>query len=255
MYTFHVVWFYVHSQCCVVYSLVLCTLSAQMRRLCLSRNPSEIWTVVGLNIAKKAIRSGNRAAQKSKGHKGQIFKKGLIPLQLCKRWQFGWKTKQHKDRDCIAVDTRVQLKEPFKLCEAKEIRLLNLAGHCQTTHLTRCLLCLSSPHFHLRNFEILEKCLPLPAQSSREPQTFLLGRRWSSRCGANPTPYMAEKPPYRDQMEPVCTKTCILILSYPFLYIISHTSGGRFCSQKVFHKKLFEIFHKTMRWSEVVYLS
>ena len=66
----------------------------------------------------------------------------------------------------------------------KKFVLLNLAGHCQTTHLTRCLLCLSSPHFHLRNFEIFEKCLPLPAQSSREPQTFLLGRRWSSRCGA-----------------------------------------------------------------------
>ena len=28
---------------------VLCTLSAQMRRLCLSRNPSGIWTVVALN--------------------------------------------------------------------------------------------------------------------------------------------------------------------------------------------------------------
>ena len=152
MYTFHVVWcivwFYVPSPFSVMYSVVLCTLSAQMRRLCLSRNPSEIWTVVGLNIAKKAIRSRNRAAQKSKGQMGQIFKKGLIPLQLCKRWQFGWKTKQHKDTDCIAVDTRVQLKEPFKLRGAKEIRLLNLAGHCQTTHLTRCLLCLSSPPLH-----------------------------------------------------------------------------------------------------------
>ena len=141
MYTFNVVWcivwFYIHSQCCVVYSVILCTLSAQMRRLCLSRNPSEIWTVVGLNIAKKAIRSRNRAAQKSKGQMGQIFKKGLIPLQHCKRWQFGRKTKQHKDTDCIAVDTRVQLKEPFKLCEAKEIRFVEpcwpLPGHSFNT--------------------------------------------------------------------------------------------------------------------------
>ena len=106
--------------------------------------------------------------------------------------------------------------------------------------------------------KIFEICLPFSAQSREQrtsnffaAQTLIKSLRGG--LGANPTPNMAEKPPYRDQMEPVCTKTCILILSYPFLYIISHTSGGRFCSQKVFHKKLFEIFHKTMRWSEVVF--
>ena len=143
-----IVWFYIHSPCCVVYSVVLCTLSAQMRRLCLSRNPSEIWTVVGLNIAKKAIRSRNRAAQKSKGQMGQIFKKGLIPLQHWQRQQFRRKTKQHKNTDCVTVDTRVQLKEPFNHVKQKKFVLLNLAGHCQATHLTRCLLCLSCPHFN-----------------------------------------------------------------------------------------------------------
>ena len=150
MYTFYVVrcivWFYVHSPCCVVYSLVLCTLSAQMRRLCLSRNPSEIWTVVGLNIAKKAIRSGNRAAQKSKGQMGQIFKKGLIPLQLCKRWQFGWKKSSTKTQTELQWTLGSSSKNLSNCVKQKKFVLLNLAGQCQANHLTRCLLCLSRPH-------------------------------------------------------------------------------------------------------------
>ena len=151
MYTFYVVrcivWFYIHSPFCAMYSVVLCTLSAQMRRLCLSRNPSEIWTVVGLNIAKKAIRSGNRAAQKSKGQMGQIFKKGLIPLQLCKRWQFGWKKSSTKTQTALQWTLGSSSKNLSICVKQKKFVLLNLAGHCQTTHLTRCLLCLSRPHF------------------------------------------------------------------------------------------------------------
>ena len=66
------------------------------------------------------------------------------------------------------MDTRVQLKEPFNHVKQKKFVLLNLAGHCQATHLTRCLLCLFSPHFESQHFNIFEKCLPFllnPAQS------------------------------------------------------------------------------------------
>ena len=171
-YTFHVVlcivWFYVHFPCCVVYSLVLCTLSAQMRRLCLSRNPSEIWTVVGLNIAKKAIRSRNRAAQKSKGQMGPIFKKGWIPLQHCKRWQFGWEKSSWKTQTELQWTLRSSSKNLSNCVKQKKFVLLNLAGHYQATHLTRCLLCLFSPHFESQHLNTFEKCLPFlpnPAES------------------------------------------------------------------------------------------
>ena len=130
---------------------VLCTLSAQMRRLCLSRNPSEIWTVVGLNIAKKAIRSGNRAAQKSKGQMGQIFKKGLIPLQHCKKHcNLVERQNSTKTNTALQWAQGSSWKNLSDCVKQKKFVLLNLAGqgHCQATHLTRCLLCLSSHHFY-----------------------------------------------------------------------------------------------------------
>ena len=79
-----------------------------------------------------------------------------------------------------------------------------------------CLECLSLTHFglHLTNIHDTQQfCSPMYVLSwYRVPAEVFLrlpSWGWSSRCaglGANPTLYMGQRPPYKEEIEAICTK-------------------------------------------------